>query len=260
MSTQTIVLHENKKHAPRIADGIVDFLETGDGVYYSTQWLDRVLSLWNAVRPHASLAAAANVYGGCWRITALPHLPFVWKEAKTAIAEAQTHGLTHRRLGNAARTVTAAVAWTGYAFTGVSSIFKATASATFPVAQAADTVMFVSDSIDLRQQSENFGHARSLAKRACSLKAAPALRQEYAKTKNYYMLKVMETACSVAGFVLGLGLMAAGAATLPGLVILAASVSLLSTTFSCSANLYKRTMRHQPIDFFSDKHVAPCHG
>ena len=61
--------------------------------------------------------------------------------------------------------------------------------------------------------------------------------------------------CAIAGSILGLGFVAAGAGAILGFAIAAASISLGATIFAICASLKEEGMKYERIKYFDEKHV-----
>jgi hypothetical protein len=123
------------------------------------------------------------------------------------------------------------------------------------VIRASDRFTFVADICDLQQNVMDLGKAYSLKNRVSQLKVAPEIYQHFLDTERVCLLKTMKAACSVAGFVLGTGLVVTGLAASPTWMLGAAALSLTGTLLAFGAGLYEEGMRFEKIKFFSEKHV-----
>jgi len=269
IGNQQIFLHKRDvehtssgEYAPRnMATKIISFLETGEGIFRSTQLGDRLFSFLHAVRPDPAFAGAAKLFNKCWTFTVIPHLPFVFREAKNAVVGASipndNPAVVQRNYLKAIREVATATALSGYAFITFSDLCKTTSGATLPVLQVAKAVNLVADASELHEQVGDLSKASSLVKRAKELNVAKELQENLVETKRFHALKTLKSVCAVGGFVLGLGLAAAGVAMLPASVAVLAGISLIGTIVACGSALYENGMRYQRVKFFDEKHVQP---
>lgn len=235
-------------------------LDTAEGgPFRFLQLGDRICKFATAIGLGRFVGNASDVFLKGWTATIIPRLPGAFDSAKKAVADLKTTstipGYFGRKCVGAIHEVSGFVAAVGYAASSFMFLSSKTANTGAQVLRAADSATFVGDICDTKENMEDAVKARSLANRAVALNAGADVVKTLQETAKYHLLKTMKAICSVAGYVLGLGLAAFGVATLPACVVLASSISLLSTIFAASAGLYKEGMQYKPVDFYDSKQV-----
>ena len=241
-------------------DRVVSLTETSYfGNFRFGQLGDRIFKLLNIIHPNEGLKNVSTMFNKAWTVTIIPRLFGVTKEAKEAVIAAGKPAAdfeaARRKHMKAVHGVADATSAWGYASSLFLACFKKTASACLTVFRVADTVTFVGDVSDLQMQGEDLSKSRALAARAKQLNVKSEVLQTIQDTKNYHWLKTGKAVCSVAGFILGLGLIATGAGALLGFAIAAASISLGATLLAMSASLKEEGMKYERIKYFDEKHV-----
>jgi len=258
-------LHPNKKEPRSPFKRLADAMDTANtGPFRLGQLGDRFFKFLNTVTPNENFRNISTMFNRAWTVTIIPRLFSVNYTANETvnrlIGEPNDEPAARRRQYVAAiHDVTdAATAW-GYASSLFLACFKKTAELSLSVLKAAEIVTFVHDIADGQMNAEDWNKARVAAIRADQIRGAPemeAVHSNLIQTQRFHALKTCKAVCSIAGFVLGLSLAATGL-VLPGIAITAASISLASTIFAMSAELYKESMANSVVKFFDNKHVAP---
>jgi len=248
-------------YAPRsLGAKAIAFLESGEGVFRSTQFGDCFFSFLYTVHPDPVLAESAKLFNRCWTFIAIPQLFSCLRDGKNAIQRAGESGgspeVVRRKYLKIVQDLTTSVAMTGYVFATFSPLCKKISEATSSIFYVADAVNFVADLTDLFEHIEDFSKASSFAQRAKKMHVANDLLQNLNETKRFHAIRVLKAICTVVGFVLSFGLGAVvGASAGPGSMVLLAGISLLGSMTACGGVLYEEGMRYQRIKFFEDRYI-----
>lgn len=243
-----------------VSDNFLARLDAADGgPFRFLQTLERVCESLSLAGLGNQFSSAAKIFNSGWTATIYPRLPGAFQSAKEAVGEltakSSTPGFFCRKCVNALHETMTFFSSVGYAAAPLLFLSEKTSQAGSSALRGSKVMTLVGDVCELEKSGEDAIRAHSLASRAKQLNVSSDLINTLKQTETLHVLKTMKAICSVAGFVLGLGLAAAGVATLPAFVILASSISLVGTFLATGASLYKEGMQYKPVDFFDAKQV-----
>lgn len=242
---------------------ISDYLESCEGgPFRFNQLCDKVCSLLASfdVGNGQYFKEAAGVLRGGWSMTILPGLPGFFARAygsitKLAKSTASLPGVLARNTINAIQetaTCISAVAYTVMPFLSISKNSEITKK----LGKGAGVATIVADSCDLFKNSQDALTARSLANKVEKMSGVSSeFKEAISGTKNFHLLKVMKSVCSVSSFLCGLSFVSACFAGVPARAVIAATVSLAGTVLSIGASLYEKGLKYERIKFYDDKSV-----
>jgi hypothetical protein len=221
---------------------IADVMDTANGGPFRLAQLgDRFFKLLNLITPNEGFKNLSTMFNKAWTVTIIPRLFSVTQEAKKAVKHLDTR---RQNVGAVSKVTDAAAAW-GYASALVLGCFKKV-SASASAFKAAEMVTFVHDVTEGQIHAEEWNNARLAARAAdAGVGDVAQFHDQMVCTQRYCAMKTAKAICSIAGFVLGLSLAASGL-ILPGMAIVAASISLAGTILAMSAEIYKASMPFDP--------------
>lgn len=268
VENKNISLHPNPlqwegvEYKPKSAGAVVlAFLDTANGAFRSLQILDKSLSLLGRVTSQGDVFREAGKICSHWTVFGIPHVPGAIVSAKDALvalfsASSALPGAFFRRCITALQESAALVSTLGYVATPFLQIAEKTSQMGKSVLRVAELSTFVADTCDLVKNSEDMLRVGSLAKRVQKKdEVSSELKDALAATHRLHVIKTRKATCSVASFVLGLGLASTGLAVLPGCILMTATISLVGTLLATQASLHEDGMKYKKVQLLNDKHV-----
>jgi hypothetical protein len=241
---------------------VLAFLDTASGAGRSLQTVAKSVSLWGKlVTSQEAICREVEKVFSQWTVLGIPHIPGAFVSAKDALAAlfsagSAIPGAFFRRCVTALQESAAFVSTVGYSSLPFLNMAEKTSQMGKSVLRVAEVSTFVADTCDLVKNSEDSLRVGSLAKRAQKMEeVSPELKEALTATHKLHMIKVKKSICSVANFMLGLGLASTGFALLPGCILMTATISLIGTLFATQASLYEDGMKYKKIQLLNNKHV-----
>ncbi len=268
IGTRNFSLHPNPlqweggEYKPKSTAGVfLAFLDTANGAFRGLQILDKSFSLLGRVTSQGDVFKEMAKICSHWTVLGIPRIPGAFVSAKDALialftASSAIPGAFFRRCITALQESASFVSSVSHVASPFLLLAQKTSQVGKSILRVADVSTFVADTCDLVKNSEDSWKIGNLAKKVQTQEGASSeLKDALTATHQLHKMKVRKATCSVASFVLGLGLASTGFAVLPGCAIMTATISLVGTLLATQANLHEDGMKYKRIQLFNDKHV-----
>jgi len=254
-------LERNAKWKESFSDRTLDYIESAAGGDYNVMKLGAKLSnLLSHVSGSLELEKASNLFKGCWTMTCVPRVPAAVVSLTHSVEEALSAvpfpSVSFRSGVAWVREVATNVATLGYATSPFLCVVAKTSSVGVAIFEATNAISCIADTCTFGESVESGLKAQSFAQKVHKIPVSSEVKIAIDETKTLCFLKTLKATCSIAAFVMGLSYVAGRLSSkIPGYTLLGLVVSLASSVLGIGADLYRRGMKHEPINFFADKHV-----
>lgn len=252
----TIFANENRPQS--IADLVSDYLDTAEGgPFRFNQLCDKACALiatLNVSNAEYFKDASRTLRAG-WSMTILPSLPGFFCRTFGSITAlvgkpSAIPGSLVRKCITAVQELASLCSSVAYSVLP----FVPKENSTEKLVQGAVVTTLISDSCDLIKNGQDAWTAHAIITKAEATTSSD-FKEAVTATRNFHLIKVVKSVCSVSSFVFGLDAVSAYFTKVPGRKIISAAASLVGTILSISASLYEKEMKFERVKFFSDKHV-----
>jgi hypothetical protein len=237
---------------------VVDYFRSSEAVFRVFQLAERTLKIVGEVVRDTDKATAnycektAPKFGMAANMTSILRLPEVTGNALDAINDKdRSIGFSAypiRKMAKKVKDVAEAAAMWGYSLALVTGKMAYKTIADYPD--------FVSNFANAGIALHDWKLSKKCADEVEAVRGPAGLRNLYVDTQRAKLIEVAKAVCSMASFILGLGvtvslLTAAGVATVPALVTI--GIGLTGTLLGCFAKYYSVSSPYEFVDFFKER-------
>lgn len=260
-NTYNFKVQENPHHKPgSLTQRVIDaFDKTETGPYKSFQFADKLLSFISCFVGKEFCSKVSKVFSS-WKATIVFRLPSVIESAASGfMGKSKLNDLpgSFRRKSisfiQEAATFTATV---GYSSSLFLFAFDKTRNLGEKALLSAEVASLVNDFAELEKNAEDLLKVRQFKKLSVNTEGAEELKAALDETSKACQLRALKATCSVAGWALGIGLSAAGMASLPAVVALSSGISLVGSALGIQASLSKPEMKYKEVKFFEENSLS----